>query len=272
MTHDHGIVVARHDENPRDDTLEDRPGIGAGVGTDIDTAIVRTDIFQLLVLLLAKGADHHVPSRHGIGQTSLVIDKATGELTLRTGHGIAALRLGYTLLARLGRLVRLLALRLGGTCLGFRTCDLLGDLFLDLAVQLVGPFLLGLQLSREAALALVQLLHLLLLLLLLDPQFSALLLSGTQQGLFLRTGLLECLTLLSDLLTFLDDRVGLTLLPLGIFPQVTNTAQRLAKTLGGEDEQELVLGGAPAIEAIDRLGVGRLLLFQLTSQLVEAIP
>ena len=169
MTHDHGIVIARHDKNPRDDTLEDRPGIGAGVGTDIDTAIVRTDIFQLLVLLLAESADHHISSCHGIGQAPLVADKAARELTLRTGHGIAALRLGHTLLARLDRLVRLLALRLGGTCLGFRTGDLLGNLFLDLAVQLVGPFLFDLQLSHEATLALVQLLHLLFLFLFLNP-------------------------------------------------------------------------------------------------------
>ena len=125
VAHDDGVVVARESEDARYCPVEDGAGIGSGRGLDVNTAIIRADVFQLLVLLFAEGGDDRVPSRYRVGEASLVAREAAGELPLSFRHRIATLGLGHALLGGCRFLrFRLLA---AGTFGGFGTLD--GSIF-----------------------------------------------------------------------------------------------------------------------------------------------
>lgn len=78
VAYNHRVVVARDNEYTRHFAIEYGTCVGSGRGLDVDAAIVGTDVFKLLVLLLAKGTYDGVAAGDGERQTPTVAGKVVG--------------------------------------------------------------------------------------------------------------------------------------------------------------------------------------------------
>ena len=208
-----------------------------------------------------------MPSRYRVGEASLVAREAAGELPLGFRHRIATLGLGHAFLGG----CRFLRFRLfaAGTFGGFGTGYLLGDEFLDLAVQSLGLTAFFRELGLQVLAFLIQLGDFLLLVRFFGLEFLVFGLAFGQESLFLCAGFLQFSLFQGNLVLFVHDRCSLHPLPLGILPQVSHSAQRLGKIFSREDEQQLVERPLPPVEALHRLPVVRFLLAQFFLQFVD---
>ena len=78
MTDNDRIVISRDNEHACHLAIEHGTSIRPRSGLDIDTAVIRTDILQFLVLLFAEGSDNRMAAGHRIRQTPLIACKIIG--------------------------------------------------------------------------------------------------------------------------------------------------------------------------------------------------
>ena len=276
MTDNHRIVEAGDGEDTGNDTVEDGTGLGTRIRQDIDSVVVGTNMFEGGMLMLSE-LTHDAMRVTGdrVGQTSAILGEIIRQGLFLLRHGISSLHIRLPFFQRCGSRSLFLVLpdsRLTGFPFTLSLGDLFGDLLFDHPVQLVGLFLLLLQLSLEQRLLLAQLGDLILLALFFDLQFLLFLFTACQQTRFLFAGLLQLQLLTVDLRLTGDDIGSLPFLPLGIFAEVTHPAERLPKAFGRKDKQQLVLRGMPAIHTAYRLAIALLLLLQLVLEDTDLFP
>ena len=101
VTDNDRIVISRDNEHACHLAIEHGTSIRPRSGLDIDTAVIRTDILQFLMLLLAKGSDNRMATGHRIGQTALIACKIIRQTFLGFCHGISPFGIGNTFLTDL---------------------------------------------------------------------------------------------------------------------------------------------------------------------------
>ena len=89
MPYDDGGIIAGHDENTRNNSVEHRSSPCTGLRLQIDTLIVDFHVFQIGVLLRTEMSDDAVTPRKGSRQFSSVLRKIARQLFLVFRHQIS---------------------------------------------------------------------------------------------------------------------------------------------------------------------------------------